>query len=80
MTLSINRLVHGLGLVGVLIIGGWLVLQGRSDVGTVVAATVGLAQVRQPWRLLIAFYRNLSAVRVQFEMIRHALPHLKHVR
>ena len=66
--------LNGLGLVGVLVIGGWLALQGKSDVGTVVAATVGLAQIRQPWRLLIAFYRNLSVVRVHFDMIQHALP------
>jgi ABC-type multidrug transport system fused ATPase/permease subunit len=68
---------NGVGLVTVLIFGSWLVIQGRSDVGTVVAATVGLQRIQQPWRLVIAFYRNLSAVRVQFELMRSAIEHLR---
>jgi ABC-type multidrug transport system fused ATPase/permease subunit len=69
--------LNGLGLVTVLVFGGWLVIEGRSDVGTVVAATVGLNRIQQPWRLLIAFYRNLSAVRVQFELMRGAVKQLE---
>ncbi|MHA1529629.1 MAG: ABC transporter transmembrane domain-containing protein [Alphaproteobacteria bacterium] len=68
---------NGVGLVTVLIFGGWLVIQGRSDVGIVVAATVGLQRIQQPWRLVISFYRNLSAVRVQFELMRSAIEHLR---
>jgi ABC-type bacteriocin/lantibiotic exporter with double-glycine peptidase domain len=69
--------LNGLGLVTVLVFGGWLVIEGRSDVGTVVAATFGLNRIQQPWRLLIAFYRNLSAVRVQYELMRGALMQLE---
>lgn len=68
--------LNGAGLVGLLVLGGWLVIEGRSDVGTLVAATVGLSRIQQPWRLIITFYRNLSAVRVQYELIRAALPAL----
>jgi ABC-type bacteriocin/lantibiotic exporter with double-glycine peptidase domain len=57
----------------VLVIGGWLVLEGESDVGIVVAATVGLTRIEQPWRLLAAFYRNLNAIKVQFELMRNLL-------
>lgn len=53
-------------------VGGWLALQGRSDVGTVVAATAGLARLQQPWAQLIAFYRETSAVRVKFDLLRAA--------
>jgi ABC-type multidrug transport system fused ATPase/permease subunit len=69
--------LNGVGLVAVLIFGGWLVIQGRSDVGIVVAATVGLQRMQQPWRLMIAFYRNLSAVRIQFELMRSAIEQLR---
>lgn len=59
---------------GVLTLGGWLVLEGRTDIGTVVADLAGLARIAQPWRSLIAFYRNLSAVRVKYELLKAALP------
>ena len=65
--------INGAGTVGVLLLGGLLVIEGRSDVGTVVAATVGLSRLQQPWRQLIAFYRSLSAVRVKFELMRDVL-------
>ncbi len=66
--------LNGVGLVVVLLIGGMLVLDGRGDVGTVVAATAGLSRIQQPWRLLIAFYRNLAATVVQYELVRDVLP------
>lgn len=66
--------LNGVGMVVVLLIGGMLVLDGQGDVGTVVAATAGLSRIQQPWRLLIAFYRNLAATTVQYELFRDVLP------
>lgn len=66
--------INGIGTAGVLILGGWLVLDGRSDIGIVVAAMAGLSRIAQPWRELIAFYRELSAVRVKFHLLLPALP------
>lgn len=66
--------LNGIGLAVVLLIGGLLVIDGRGDVGTVVAATAGLSRIQQPWRLLIGFYRNLAATTVQFELFREVLP------
>ena len=40
--------INGAGTVGVLMLGGWLVLQGKTDVGTVVAATSGLSRIQGP--------------------------------
>ncbi|MEM6934588.1 MAG: ABC transporter transmembrane domain-containing protein, partial [Pseudomonadota bacterium] len=62
--------LNGIGTILVLGVGGWLALEGKSDVGIVVAATIGLSRIQQPWRSLITFYRNLSAVQVQFELLR----------
>lgn len=61
--------LNGAGTVAVLLLGGWLVLDGRTDVGTVVAATAGLARLQGPTTFLIAFYRELSATRVKFELL-----------
>lgn len=62
--------INGAGTVGVLMLGGWLVLNGRTDVGTVVAATSGLNRIQGPTAFLIAFYRQVSANRIKFELMR----------
>jgi ABC-type bacteriocin/lantibiotic exporter with double-glycine peptidase domain len=62
--------INSAGTVGVLALGGWLVLQGRSDVGTVVAAVAGLGRIQGPTTYLIAFYRQVSAMQVKYELLR----------
>ena len=52
---------------------GWMVLEGRTDVGTVVAATIGLGRIQGPTAFLIAFYRQVSANRIKFELLREVL-------
>ena len=65
--------INAAGTVAVLMLGGWLVLQERTDVGTVVAATMGLARLQAPTAFLIAFYRQVSATRVKFELLRDVM-------
>jgi ABC-type bacteriocin/lantibiotic exporter with double-glycine peptidase domain len=65
--------INGVGTVAVLMLGGWLVLNGRTDVGTVVAATVGLTRIQAPTAFLIAFYRQVSANRIKFDLLREIL-------
>ncbi len=65
--------ITGLGAVTILFLGGWFVLQGRTDVGTVVASLSGLARIDGPWRELIRFFRQASTVRVKYEMLVEAL-------
>ncbi len=65
--------VSALGVVGVLFLGGLLVLDGRSDVGTVVASLTGLARIEGPWREMVSFFRNASTVRVKYAMILPAI-------
>lgn len=62
--------INGAGTVGLLLLGGYYVLKGQTDVGTVVAATMGLARLQGPTSFLIAFYRQISATRVKFELLR----------
>lgn len=65
--------ISAAGMVGILFLGGWLVLQGRSDVGTVVASLTGLARIQGPWRDLVSFYRSASTVRVKYAMLLPAI-------
>ena len=65
------------GTVGILFLGGWLVLNGRTDVGTVVASLTGLTRIERPWRELVSFFRNASTVRVKYAMlVRSIMPRL----
>jgi ABC-type bacteriocin/lantibiotic exporter with double-glycine peptidase domain len=65
--------INACGVVGILFLGGWLVLEGRSDVGTVVASLTGIARIEGPWRDLVSFFRNASTVRVKYEMLVRAI-------
>jgi ABC-type multidrug transport system fused ATPase/permease subunit len=69
---GLKFLVSGLQSVGVfalLFAGGIMVLNGKTEIGIVVAFISGLDRVLDPWRELIAFVRSTSAARVQFELI-----------
>ena len=61
--------INGAGTVGVLMLGGWLVLRGDTDIGTVVAATSGLSRLQGPTSFLISFYRQVSANRIKYELL-----------
>ncbi|MFV0515059.1 MAG: ABC transporter transmembrane domain-containing protein [Jhaorihella sp.] len=65
--------INGAGTVAVLTLGGWMVLNRATDVGTVVAAVSGLSRIQGPSAFLIAFYRQVSANRVKFELLRDLL-------
>ncbi len=67
------QMISAAGIFGILLVGGLLVLDGRSDIGTVVASLSGLKRLDGPWRELIAFFRNASTVRVKYEMLVRSL-------
>jgi len=72
MNFLMNLLYH-FGIVGILFVGGWLVMQGRIEAGTVVAFISGLAKVNDPWQDLVAFFRDVTNTRVKFRMIANFL-------
>jgi ABC-type bacteriocin/lantibiotic exporter with double-glycine peptidase domain len=65
--------ISAAGKVGILFLGGWLVLRGTSDVGTVVASLTGLTRIEGPWRDLVSFFRTASTVRVKYGMLAGAI-------
>jgi ABC-type multidrug transport system fused ATPase/permease subunit len=62
--------IDHLAVIGVLFAGGWLVIEGNTQVGTVVAFLSGLQRLRAPWRDLVAYYRSASDARVKYGLIR----------
>jgi ABC-type bacteriocin/lantibiotic exporter with double-glycine peptidase domain len=69
----LQSVLSACGMAAVLLIGGWYVIEGRTDTGTVVAALAGLARIEGPWRELVAFYRLASTMRVSYELIVRAV-------
>jgi len=53
--------------------GGIMVLNGKTEIGIVVAFISGLDRVLEPWREMIAFLRSTSAARVQFDLMESTL-------
>ncbi|MBS0520486.1 MAG: ABC transporter ATP-binding protein [Proteobacteria bacterium] len=71
MNLLMN-LMHHLSVAAAFCIGGWLALQGRIEVGTVVAVVGGLAKLNDPWGDLVDWARELLVVRVKYRLFADA--------
>jgi ABC-type bacteriocin/lantibiotic exporter with double-glycine peptidase domain len=67
MNLLMN-LLHHVSVATALGFGGWLVLQGRIEIGTVVAIVSGLGKLNDPWGDLVDWARELSVVRVKYRL------------
>lgn len=71
-TKSFNQLITGLGLLSILLVGGWLAIQGRTEIGVIVAFMSGYERMTGPVRDLLNFYRRLSMMRVQYRLVADA--------
>jgi ABC-type bacteriocin/lantibiotic exporter with double-glycine peptidase domain len=67
------NLLHHLGIIGILFVGGWLLLQGQTEMGTVVAFISGLNRMNDPWGDLVNYFRDLTNVGVKYQLIAEAL-------
>jgi ABC-type bacteriocin/lantibiotic exporter with double-glycine peptidase domain len=72
MNFLINLLYH-FGTIGILFVGGWFVMQGETEVGTVVAFISGLTKVNDPWNDLVTFFRDMTNARVKYQLITKVL-------
>ncbi|MHB2168047.1 ABC transporter transmembrane domain-containing protein [Alsobacter sp. R-9] len=66
------NLLHHLGTASVLAIGGWFVVHGDTEVGTVVAFISGLAKVVDPWGDLVNWFRDLTSTQTKYGLIARA--------
>lgn len=67
MNLLMNVLHHS-AVAMALGVGGWLALEGRIEVGTVVAIVGGLGKLNDPWGDLVNWGRELSVVNVKYRL------------
>jgi ABC-type bacteriocin/lantibiotic exporter with double-glycine peptidase domain len=70
----LNNFMGHLGVLAVLVFGGMMVIEGRTDIGVVVAFISGFERIIEPARELLNFYRQQSQMRVQYFLIRDSLP------
>ena len=67
------NLFYSVGVIGILAAGSWLVLSGRTEVGTIVAFISGAARMNAPWRDLMTWFRELSNAGTKYRLIVKAL-------
>jgi ABC-type multidrug transport system fused ATPase/permease subunit len=67
------NLLHHLGIIGILSVGGWLLLHGETEVGTVVAFISGLNRMNDPWGDLVNYFRDLTNAGVKYQLIAQVL-------
>lgn len=72
MNFLMNLLYH-LGVAATLALGGYFVVRGRTEVGTVVAFIAGLGQINDPWGDLVNWFRDLKVTRTKYGMIGRAV-------
>ncbi len=58
-----------MGTLVVLIVGGYLVIQGKATIGVVVAFVSGFERISGPLHDLLNFYREYEQAKVQLKMI-----------
>ena len=60
------NLTHNFAKVIVLGVGGWYVINGETEVGTVIAFVSGLNNVRDPWAGLVNWYQDMMVTRARY--------------
>lgn len=66
---SLLNFANAMGPLVVLIVGGYMVVQGQTTLGTVLAFVSGFERLSQPIRELVTFYRDAAQTRVQIAMV-----------
>jgi ABC-type multidrug transport system fused ATPase/permease subunit len=75
MNLLMN-MMHHLAVASALCFGGWQVLQGTIEVGTVVAVVAGLGKLNDPWGDIVNWARELAVVGVKYRLFAGVLEEL----
>jgi ABC-type bacteriocin/lantibiotic exporter with double-glycine peptidase domain len=66
MTFLMN-ITHNFAKIIVLCVGGWYVINGETEVGTVVAFISALNNVRDPWANLVNWYQDTMVTRTRYQ-------------
>jgi ABC-type bacteriocin/lantibiotic exporter with double-glycine peptidase domain len=65
----LTNFMNYLAPLSVLLVGGYLAIEGQTTVGTIVAFISGFERMADPSRQLIAYYRLASESQVQYRLI-----------
>ncbi|WP_245443164.1 ABC transporter ATP-binding protein [Labrys okinawensis] len=65
--------LNSLGTAIILGIGGYLVVQGQTEIGTVVAFVSGLAKINDPWSDLVNWYRDYRVIQARYRLVATAM-------
>lgn len=66
---ALGNFLDALGPLVVLVIGGWLVIGGKTEVSTLFVFISGFQRVSDPWDQIVTFYRTISNTEVLYRMI-----------
>jgi len=61
----------------ILAVGGYHVVKGQLEVGSVVAFVSGLAQINDPWGDLVNWFRDLKVTNAKYALISDAVRRLR---
>lgn len=67
------NLLHHLAVAAVLGVGGYMVVKGETDVGSIVAFLSGLAKINDPWGDLVDWFRQLRVTQAKYALLRDAV-------
>ena len=67
------NLCHQWGIAGILGVGGWLVVGGKTEVGTIVAFISGLATIKDPWDDLATWFQTAMVTQGRYQLFFEAL-------
>jgi ABC-type bacteriocin/lantibiotic exporter with double-glycine peptidase domain len=70
---ALGNFLDALGPILVLGVGGYLVMSGTTQVGTLLVFISGLNKIADPWDQLINFSRSVSNTAVSYDMIRNMI-------
>ena len=71
---TLNNLLIALGPFGVIAYGGYLVIQGKVEVGVILAFVSGLERLGSPIRELIASYGAITDARMRYRILLDSFP------
>lgn len=71
------NLVYHLSICAILAAGGYFIVKGETEVGTVVAFLSGLSQINDPWGDLVNWFRDLQVTRTKYSRIVNAVRSLR---
>jgi len=69
----VMNFTHHLEVVGALLLGGWLVLAGHIEMGTVVAFISAIGRLNDPWGDLVNYFRDVSSTLLKYRLVTEAV-------